>query len=110
MSSADLTADAVERLAACKAYMRVDYDDDDELICGLIDANAGYLAGAGIDRAVSPAMYDFVLNAMTLEQYDGRGADTPQQALQTVPPVARQMFNQLKLRCAYGGDADGAGG
>ena len=99
-----------ERLAACKRYMRVDYEDDDELIAGLMQANDAYLSSAGVRRDVSPAQHDLIVQAMTLQMYDARGTDTPQQALETVPPLVRQMFNQLKIRCNYGGAADGAGG
>ena len=99
-----------ERLAACKRYMRVDYEEDDELIAGLMQANDAYLSSAGVRRDVSPAQHDLIVQAMTLQMYDARGTDTPQQALETVPPIVRQMFNQLKIRCNYGGAADGAGG
>lgn len=99
-----------ERLAACKRYMRVDYEDDDELIAGLMQANDAYLIGAGVRRDANPAQHDLIVQAMTLQMYDARGADTPQQALETVPPLVRSMFNQLKIRCNYGGAADGAGG
>ena len=99
-----------ERLDACKRYMKVDYDEDDELIAGLMQANDAYLSSAGVRRDVSPAQHDLIVHAMTLQMYDARGTDTPQQALETVPPLVRQMFNQLKIRCSYGGAADGAGG
>lgn len=110
MTAEEKAALAKERLAACKKYMRVDYDEDDELIAGLMMSNDAYLAGAGVRRDVSPAQHDLIVQAMTLQMYDARGTDTPQQALETVPPVVRQMFNQLKIRCNYGGAADGAGG
>lgn len=78
---------------------------------GALDrADEAYLAGAGIRRDGNEAQHDLIVQAMTLQMYDARGADTPQQALETVPPVVRQMFNQLKIRCNYGGAADGAGG
>ena len=99
-----------ERLAACKKYMEVDYDEDDELIAGLMQANDAYLSSAGVRRDVSPAQHDLIVHAMTLQMYDARGTDTPQQALETVPPLVRQMFNHLKIRCNYGGVTDGAGG
>ena len=99
-----------ERLAACKKYMKVDYEEDDELIAGLMQANDAYLSSAGVRRDVSPAQHDLIVHAMTLQMYDTRGTDTPQQALETVPPLVRSMFNQLKIRCNYGGAADGAGG
>lgn len=97
-----------ERLDACKRYMKVDYDDDDELIAGLMQANDAYLSSAGVRRDVSPAQHDLIVQAMTLQMYDARGTDTPQQALETVPPIVRQMFNQLKIRCNYGGATDGS--
>ena len=109
MSAEEQAALAEERLAACKQYMKVDYPDDDELICGFMDMCAEYLAGAGCVREVSPAMYDLIQNAMTLNLYDSR-ADTPQQALKLVPDLVRDAFNQFKLRCNYGGAADGSGG
>ena len=99
-----------ERLEACKRYMKVDYDEDDELIAGLMQANDAYLSSAGVRRDVCPAQHDLIVQAMTLQMYDARGTDPPQQALETVPPLVRQMFNQLKIRCNYGGAADGAGG
>lgn len=109
MSSAEKAATAEERLAACKKYMKVDYPDDDELICGFMDMCAEYLAGAGCVREVSPAMYDIICYAMTLNLYDGRASDA-QQAAESVPKIARQFLTQLKLRCNYGGAADGSGG
>lgn len=109
MSSAEKTATAEERLAACKKYMKVDYPDDDELICGFMDMADEYLAGAGCVREASPAMYDIICYAMTLNLYDGRASDA-QQAAESVPKIARQFLTQLKLRCNYGGAADGSGG
>lgn len=109
MSSAEKAALAEERLAACKKYMKVDYPDDDELICGFMDMADEYLAGAGCVREASPAMYDIICYAMTLNLYDGRASDA-QQAAESVPKIARQFLTQLKLRCNYGGAADGSGG
>lgn len=110
MSTTGKTAEelATERLIKCKRYMRVDIDDDDEIICGLLDAADGYLDGAGIDRAVNPAQYDLIACAMTLQMYDSRDADSPEQA--ATSPLVQQMITQLKLRSAYGGVDDGARG
>lgn len=110
MTAEEKAALAQARLDACKRYMKVDYDEDDELIAGLMQANDAYLSSAGVRRDVSPAQHDLIVHAMTLQMYDARGTDTPQQALETVPPLVRSMFNQLKIRCNYGGAADGAGG
>ena len=109
MSSEEKAALAEERLAACKQYMKVDYPDDDELICGFMDMADEYLAGAGCVREASPSMYDIICYAMTLNLYDGRASDA-QQAAESVPKIARQFLTQLKLRCNYGGAADGSGG
>lgn len=54
-------------------------------------------------------MYDIICYAMTLNMYDGRASDA-QQAAESVPKIARQFLTQLKLRCNYGGAADGSGG
>ena len=111
MSSEEKAALAEERLAACKKYMKVDYPDDDELICGFMDMADEYLAGAGCVREVSPSMYDIICYAMVLNMYDGR-ADDAQQAAESVPKIARQFLTQLKLRCSYGEEAaaDGSAG
>ena len=76
MTAEEKAALAKERLAACKKYMKGDYEEDDELIAALMDANDGYLADAGVRRDVSPARHDLIVHAMTLQMYDARGADT----------------------------------
>ena len=102
---------AAERLDACKEYMKVDYPEDDALICGFMDMADEYLAGAGCVREASPSMYDIICYAMVLNMYDGR-ADDAQQAAESVPKIARQFLTQLKLRCQYGEEAaaDGSAG
>ena len=111
MSAEEQAALAEERLAACKKYMKVDYAEDDALICGFMDMADGYLTGAGCVREVCPAMYDNICYAMVLNLYDGR-ADDAQQAAESVPKIVRQFFTQLKLRCQYGEGAatDGRAG
>ena len=52
-------------------------------------------------------MYDLIVQAMVLNQYEGKCADNAAAALATVPPLVRQMVNQLKLVCAFGGAGDG---
>lgn len=107
MSSAEKAALAEDRLAACKKYMKVDYPDDDELIAALMDAADRYLEGAGVNRDAAPAMYDLIVHDMTLRTYDGRDDDAEHAA---TAPLVRSMLTQLKLRCNYGGAADGSGG
>lgn len=90
-----------ERLDAIKKYCRVDYDEDDAQL------SDSYLAQCGITRDGHEAMYDLIVQAMVLNQYDGKCADNAAAALATVPPLVRQMVNQLKLVCAFGGADDG---
>lgn len=60
----------------------------------------------GCVREGHEALYDIIAHAMVLEQYEGRCVDNAAQALQSVPPIVRQMLTQLKLVCAYeGGDS-----
>ena len=108
MSSAEKAALAEERLAACKKYMKVDYPDDDELICGFMDMADEYLAGAGCVREARPSMYDIICYAMEPITFDRRAHD-PQQEAERVPKIARQFLTQLKLRCQYGEEAAGDG-
>jgi len=82
-------------LMACKKYMRVDDDEDDEEILGLMDAAAAYLANAGIPEPEPPTpLYSLALNSLTLHYYDHRdeiGAAAP------LPIGLRPIINQLKL-------------
>lgn len=109
MSSADQAAEAEKRLAACKAYMKVDYTDDDELIAALMDAADRYLTGAGCVREVDPSMYDLIVQDMTLRCYDGRDDDAERAA---TAPLVRTMLTQLKLRSQFREEAaaDGSTG
>ena len=91
------------RLASCKAYLRLDYDTDDGLIVSLLHAVDDYLAGAGITRDQSPPAYDLIAHDMVLRIYDGRDVDAVHAA---TAPLVRSMLTQLKLRAAYGGDAE----
>ena len=40
-----------------------------------------YLIGAGVRREANPAQHDLIVQAMTLQMYDARGADTPQMCI-----------------------------
>ena len=93
-----------ERLDAIKKYCRVDYDEDDVQLTGFAEMSDSYLAQCGITRDGHEAMYDLIVQAMVLNQYDGKNAAA---ALATGPPLVRQMVNQLKLVCAFGGADDG---
>lgn len=93
-----------ERLQTVKSYMRVDGEDEDNVIAGMIAACDSYLAGAGIARDVDTALYDLVVCAMTLTLYDGRYDEktTAMGAAETA--TVRSMLTQLKLRSSYGSE------
>ena len=86
------------QIAACKAYMRVDGDEDDELIGQLCDAAAEYLSAAGAERgeagSARAARYDLALWALTLHYYDHRDAVGTEAAL---PLGIRPIITQLTL-------------
>ena len=88
-----------EQVAACKAYMRIDGDEDDKLIGRLCDAAAAYLAAAGATRGMEDgsqraAQYDLALWARTLHYYDHRDAVGTEAPL---PIGVRPIIHQLKL-------------
>lgn len=86
------------QIAACKAYMRVDGDEDNGLIGQLCDAAAEYLSAAGAERgedgSARAARYDLALWALTLHYYDHRDAVGTEAAL---PLGIRPIITQLKL-------------
>ena len=87
------------QVAACKAYMRIDGDEDDKLIGQLCDAAAAYLAAAGATRGMEDgsqraAHYDLVLWVLTLYYYDHRDAVGTEAPL---PIGVRPIIHQLKL-------------
>lgn len=86
---------SAERLAACKAYMRVDGDAEDTLIASLLTGAEEYLTGAGIYRtADNAARYDIVVHGLTLYYYDHRDAVGTEAEM---PRGLRPVINQLKL-------------
>ena len=96
--AAEAEAAAAAALEACKTYMRVDGDDDNELITGLMAAAKEYLAGAGIaePEADSP-LYTLAVHSLTLHYYDHRdavGGEAP------LPTGLRPIINQLKHTAA----------
>lgn len=94
MAARRTKADAV-RLAACKKYMRVEGEDEDEVILSLMAAAQAYLERAGITAERSPAaQYDLALWGLTLHYYDHREAVGNESAF---PIGLRPVMNQLKL-------------
>ena len=92
--AAEAEAAASAALEACKTYMRVDGDEDDELIATLMAAAKEYLANAGIPEPeeASP-LYTMAVHSLTLHYYDHRdavGGEAP------LPLGLRPIINQLK--------------
>ena len=93
-----------ETLAACKAYMRVDGDEEDTLITSLLAGALEYLTAAGIFRtADNSARYDIVAFGLTLYYYDHRDAVGTEAEM---PRGLRPVITQLKLDAAVQTAAD----
>ena len=87
-------AEAARALCACKSYMRVDGDEDDETIKCLMAAAKEYLKNAGIPEPEAPSpLYSLALNSLTLHYYDHRDAVGTEAPL---PTGLRPILNQLK--------------
>ena len=90
----DQAAAEAAALAACKTYMHVDGDDDDDLIAGLMAAAKEYLDGAGIpEPSEDSRLYTMAVHSLTLHYYDHRDAVGGEAAL---PLGLRPIINQLK--------------
>lgn len=81
-------------LAAVKQYMRVDTDDDDDVISALHQAAVQYLTAAGITEPDDDAeLYWLCVWGLTLHYYDHRddtGSESP------FPLGLRPIITQLK--------------
>lgn len=95
-----------EELAAAKAYMRIDTDDEDGVVTTCVLAAQAYLEGAGVPKpdADHPkrSIYDIVCHALALSVYDGRDP-VIKGAVVADNPVLRQMLTQLKLTTPWEG-------
>ncbi len=98
-SAAALAAEAEEAAAAaleaCKTYMHVDGDEEDDLIRDeLMPAAKAYLAGAGIPEPEEDSrLYTLAVHSLTLHYFDHRdavGGEAP------LPTGLRPILNQLK--------------
>lgn len=91
----EAAAARVAALKACKDYMRVDGNDDDDTIEALMAAAAEYLQNAGIPAPESASpLYTLALHSLTLHYYDHRDAVGTEAPL---PTGLRPVINQLKL-------------
>ena len=90
-----------ERKAALMAYCRIDNLEagEESLLQGLYDAAVSYMEGAGISEPAEGTprrcQYDLCVNAMVLDAYDRRGAQTEGNVGDN--PMLRRMITQLKL-------------
>lgn len=84
-------------LSDCKAYMRVELEDnipDDNQIINFIGAAVEYFADAGIQEPdVWTERYKLIVKAETLHLYDHRDDLTTDKPF---PPGIRPFINQLK--------------
>ena len=76
-------------------FMRVDGNEDDELIGRLMGAALSYLSGAGIEAPESGdrSQYDLAVHSLTLHYYDHRDAVGEEKSF---PTGLRPIINQLK--------------
>ena len=92
-----------ERKAALLAYCKLTELADDPEVAALIpafyEAAVGYMDGAGVtepqEGTARRAQYDLCVNAMVLDAYDRRGAQTEGSVGDN--PMLRRMITQLKL-------------
>lgn len=90
-----------KRKASLLAYCRIEEPTDEELLTleTLYHAAVGYLEHAGVleppDGTARRAQYDLCVNAMVLDAYDRRGAQTEGSVGDN--PMLRRMITQLKL-------------
>lgn len=88
-----MTNISAEALAACKLFMKVDTDADDDLITSLMSGAAEYMRNAGIEESWTE-LYKLCLHALTLHWYDHRNdVDTDK----VMPQGLRPVINQLKI-------------
>lgn len=88
-----------EELAAAKAYMRADGDEDDAVVTQCVIAARDYMTTAGVALPPSGtsrrASYDICAHRMALDDYDERRGIVHERAEEN--PAFRRRLNQLKL-------------
>ena len=84
-----------EKLAAVKAYMRIDGDADDVTSKALYKAAVLYLENAGIEEpSGDSSLYNLAVWSLTLHYYDHRDSVGNEAG---IPTGLRPVINQLKL-------------
>ena len=87
--------------AQVMAYCRIDALEEGEelLLRGMYDAAVSYMDQAGVqeprEETTRRAQYDLCVNALVLDAYDRRGAQTEGSVGDN--PALRRMLSQLKL-------------
>lgn len=88
-----------EELAAAKAYMKVDGDDDDAVVTQCVIAARDYMTTAGValppSGTLRRASYDICAHRIALDDYDERMGTAHERAEEN--PAFRRRLNQLKL-------------
>ncbi len=102
-----------EELAAAKAYMRVEGEEDDALVVDTVLAARTYLAGAGVTLPPAGsgkrALYDMACHCLALAYYERRSVD--ETAPEDSKAVQRIIEQLKKTEEADGSNADaGKGG
>jgi len=99
-------------LAAVKRYLRVEGEEEDELIAALVQAAQQYLENAGVREPEQDpgrqAQYALAVCYLTLDAYDRRDMTTPGTVI-SENPAARRLIHQLKLSEPAVSDSDTAG-
>lgn len=80
-------------LGRLKRYMRVDHDDDDDVIAGLWSAAVQYLQNAGIENDYTN-LYWLAAAGLTLHYYDSAPSVTGTGT--NLPLGLQNIINQLK--------------
>lgn len=78
-------------LKKMKHYLRVDGDEDDALIIGMMNASKQYLLNAGVKEKPSDELYNTAVMMLTTHFFENRSVDTP------IPAMLNNLVIQLKL-------------
>jgi len=86
-----------EELTKAKVYLRVEDDEEDQVVTDCVLAARAYLAGAGValpgPNDPRRTLYDLACHGLALGYYERREATTAT----AENPVLRSVINQLKL-------------
>ncbi|WP_085498531.1 head-tail connector protein [Paenibacillus aquistagni] len=77
-------------LSSVKGYLRVDFDEDDLLINGLILATKVYLRDAGVPEQAANELYNMVVLMLVAFFYENRSSDVG-----AIPSTISHLITQL---------------